>query len=350
MGTRLAVTVAGDVVRPTLLVGSFPYRDARETLRVSGPLLAGYAKRLTDGEAQGWTVFAARTIPDAEGVEREPSILDLPNRRVLRYRVSQDGTARRPRFRPAGYEEVVASSYAVFRELRDTGVIASGTRFQQSLPTPLGVIAQHFISPHVPLVLDHFQDAHFADVQGVLERVPHADLALQWDVAVEVINCLERQDPILAELYPLEAVAARIAAAVDFIPADVEVGIHLCYGNPGGRHVLEPQDLSKVVALCNAVCAQVSRPLDWVHMPVPVERNDEPYFAPLAELAMQKDTELYLGLVHLRDGLEGGTRRITAAKQFRSDFGVATECGFRYVATHDVPALLELHRELGRVR
>ena len=45
------------LVRPTLLVGSFPYQTPLETLSVSGPALAGIAKRFTDGESQGWTRF-----------------------------------------------------------------------------------------------------------------------------------------------------------------------------------------------------------------------------------------------------------------------------------------------------
>jgi hypothetical protein len=340
--------VTKQTLRPTLLVGSFPYRDARETLSISGPLLAGVAKRLTDGEAQGWTVFAASSIPRAEGIEPDDSSTQLPNRRVQKYRVRAGTSDQDIRFAPAGYSDIVASSYAVFRELRDAGTIAPGTRLQQSLPTPLGVVAQHFISEDVARVLPRFQDAHFADVQSMLAQIPHADFAVQWDVAVEVISAIEGQDPLLAELYPLDVLADLVACAIDIVPAEVEVGFHLCYGNPGGKHIIEPRDLSNIVPLANAIARNVHRPLNWVHMPVPIDRDDAPYFAPLRDLRLQDDTELYLGLVHLADGVEGGRRRIAAAAQARERFGVATECGFRYVAADDVPELLKLHRELGR--
>jgi hypothetical protein len=341
--------IDADLRHPTLLVGSFPYRDARETLTVSGPLLAGVAKRLSDGEAQGWTIFAARSIPSGAGIEPDDDFTQLPNRRIQMYRVRNGATAADIRFEPAGYEDIVISSYAVFRELRDAGVIAPGTRLQQSLPTPLGVIGQHFGAQDIPVVLDAFQAAHFADVRRLLERVPHRDLALQWDVAVEVISSLERRDPVFAELYPLEAVANLVAQAVDAIPLEVEVGIHLCYGNPGGHHIQEPYDLANVVELANAVAEKVHRRLNWVHMPVPIDRDDAAYFAPLRALRLAGDTEFYLGLVHLGDGVEGGTRRIRAASTVCSSFGIATECGFRYVPAADVPTLLELHRQLGRV-
>ena len=338
-----------EVHHPTLLVGSFPYSDARETLSVSGPLLAGAAKRLTDGEAQGWTVFAARTIPNAAGVEPDDRFTDLPNRRIQKYRVRSGATPADIHFSPAGYETIVASSYAVFRELRDAGTIAPGTRLQQSLPTPLGVVAQHFRAHDVPTVLEAFQTAHLADVERLVKQVPHHDLALQWDVAVELVTSLERLDPEFAELYPVDTIAGLIAKAVDAVPRDVEVGMHLCYGNPGGRHIIEPRDLGNAVKLANAVAGKVQRQLTWVHMPVPIDRDDAAYFSPLRDLALDGATEFYLGLVHLGDGVEGGTRRINAATRVRSEFGIGTECGFRYVAAADVPALLALHRELGRI-
>jgi hypothetical protein len=181
----------------------------------------------------------------------------------------------------------------------------------------------------------------------MLEQVPHADFAVQWDVAVEVITAIEGADPLLAELYPLEGLADLVAQAIDIVPAEVEVGFHLCYGNPGGKHIIEPRDLSNIVPLANAVARRIHRPLNWVHMPVPIDRDDAPYFAALRDLRLADDTELYLGLVHLADGVEGGRRRIAAAAQARGRFGIATECGFRYVAANDVPELLKLHRELG---
>ena len=62
-------------------------------------------------------------------------------------------------------------------------------------------------------------------------------------------------------------------------------------------------------------------------MPVPISRADAAYFAPLAGLQRPSGTDLYLGLVHAADGVEGTRRRMAAARQFVSDFGIASECG-----------------------
>jgi hypothetical protein len=60
---------------------------------------------------------------------------------------------------------------------------------------------------------------------------------------------------------------------------------------------------------------------------VPIERSDEAYFAPLGALELHRETELHLGLLHIRDGDEGAQARIDAARSAGvTSFGIATEC------------------------
>ena len=80
-------------------------------------------------------------------------------------------------------------------------------------------------------------------------------------------------------------------------------------------------------------------------MPVPRERSDDAYFAPLAELKLQPETELYAGLLHYTDGLDGAQRRMAAAGRAAPTFGLATECGFGRREPATIRPLLELHRE-----
>ena len=107
----------------------------------------------------------------------------------------------------------------------------------------------------------------------------------------------------------------------------IELGYHLCYGDAGHKHFVEPEDASKLVEVTHAISAGVGRLINWIHMPVPRNRTDDAYFAPLRQLLLHPETELYLGLVHFIDGVEGTRRRIAAAQKVVADFGVATECG-----------------------
>ena len=116
----------------------------------------------------------------------------------------------------------------------------------------------------------------------------------------------------------------RLAAAV---PADVELGFHLCYGDLDGKHFVDPIDATKMVELANLIIRSAQRPVTWLHMPVPIGRSDDAFYRPLRALSLDPETELYLGLVHAEDGLEGARQRIEAAKKFSPPFGVASECG-----------------------
>src|SRR5258708_34949166 len=88
----------------------------------------------------------------------------------------------------------------------------------------------------------------------------------------------------------------------------------------------------------------IHRPITWVHMPVPRDRHDDPYFSPLRDLRLKSGTELYLGLIHLTDGVECAKRRAAPAKRVVSDFGGATECRFGRRPPETIPELIRPHR------
>ena len=341
-------SLAEGVVRPVVLVGSFPFETAEETLTVSASGLAGVAGRLTDGEAQGWTTFPGKFMGEVEALEQDEGFTQLPNRRIPHFRLKKGIAPEQVHFKPAGYADLVRASFAIFRRLKEAGRIGQDVRFQQSLPTPFGVIAQ-YVKKDIEALLPGYEKTLFGELQHICSETPLNELAIQWDIAVEVVGALEGHFEGLLERFPMERLAALVAKAAAQVPEPTELGLHFCYGNPGGKHIIEPRDLSTIVPFCNEIFRLIPRKVNWVHMPVPIERDDKPYFAALADLKLAADTEFYLGLIHLRDGLAGGRRRIEAAKAYRKDFEIGTECGFRYVARESVPALLELHQQLARV-
>lgn len=126
---------------------------------------------------------------------------------------------------------------------------------------------------------------------------------------------------------PKNDMVSRIVRVCGWMPENVALGLHFCYGDYEHKHWKEPKDTALMVDLANAVFAGVHRKLDWLHMPVPRNRDDDAYFAPLAGLKLNSETQLYLGLVHYTDGVEGGKRRLKTAERHVRNFGIATECG-----------------------
>jgi hypothetical protein len=99
------------------------------------------------------------------------------------------------------------------------------------------------------------------------------------------------------------------------------------------------------VRMANAAYQAVIRPIDYYHLPVPRNRADETYFAPLKDLAIG-EAKLYLGLIHHTEGIAGSLRRVAIARKYVSGFGVATECGLSRRPKETIPELLRVHREV----
>ncbi len=164
---------------------------------------------------------------------------------------------------------------------------------------------------------------------------------LESNTAVEFAVLEGSMDSYLTN--PEEEIITRLVRLGSYVPPEVELGYHLCYGDAGHKHFKEPEDLSLLVTITNGIAAGLYRPLTWIHMPVPRDRTDQAYFAPLQELHLGEDTELYLGLVHRTDGVAGTRQRMEAARKFVTNFGIATECGLGRRSPKTIPEVLKIH-------
>jgi hypothetical protein len=123
------------------------------------------------------------------------------------------------------------------------------------------------------------------------------------------------------------------------------LGFHFCYGDLAHHHLVEPADLSVSVRMANLAISSAKRGVDWVHMPVPMNRSDDAYFAPLHGLK-GGDTKAFLGLIHLHDGVEGSLKRVEVARRYLRAFGIATECGLGRRSRETLEEVLRIHREV----
>lgn len=328
------------------LVGSVPLENAEAVFRAVAKNCS--VKRIPDGETGARTNWINWQIPklaaDPALMLHEPDPNAYPP--LPRIGLKPGKTVGDIALRDLGYASAAIESYATFKRLRDAGEIAKGTKFQVCLPTPFAV-TELFVAPVDGPKLDSWYDARIRDeLSKILAAVPHADLALQWDTAVE-FGVLEGVWPTWLP-NPMQELPARLVSLGNAVPADVELGFHLCYGDSGHKHFIEPKDTSMLVKVANTIVSGLTRRLDFLHLPVPRSRDDDAYYAPLRDLKIGPETELYLGLVHRTDGAEGAARRIAAAKKAHPSFGVATECGLGRRPAEHVEPLLALHDEIAR--
>jgi hypothetical protein len=330
------------------LVGSVPLGSSEAVFRAAAAAVGPWVARLPDGETGArtnwieWQIPMLGSDPALEVVPPDPDhYRPLPRVALREGQVAADIA-----LTGCGYADAAEASYVEFRRLRDAGVIAAGTRFQVCLPTPLATVAL-FVTPEDQAAVEAvYERLLLADLDRVLTAIPHEDLAIQWDTAVE-FGVLEGLFPVWFE--PAEAgIVERLVRIGNRVPADVELGFHLCYGDAGHQHFTQPTDAAILVRVANALADGLDRPLNWLHLPVPRERDDEAFYAPLADLRLADDTELYLGLVHRTDGMDGTQRRMAAASKVVPAFGISTECGFGRRPSETVPELLELHAAVAK--
>lgn len=338
-------------IRGAHLVGSVNLADAETVFRTVSDRLGDRLRRIPDGEVGErfyWIQFQTRRFDTMRGLSRIP-VEPYYLRGVFDgrpFRLDEGADADGLVFPELGYAEAALGSYAEFARLREAGVIAYGTRFQVSLPTPAAVIGAFIVPEDRAAIETGYERALLAELASILDGIPHDDLAIQWDTAVEFALLEGRIEPWFAEPGSpgvLDGIVARAARQAEAVPADVEVGYHLCYGDVEEQHFVQPADAGRLAAVIAGILDAAPRPITFFHLPVPIERDDPAYFAPLAAAGVPDETEVYLGLLHHEDGVDGALRRAAAAAAALSRFGVATECGFGRGPSDRTAGLLDLH-------
>jgi len=332
--------------RKVLLVGSVPLANAKEVFKESSARLGELIPRIPDGETgvrTMWILCQKDVMARAKNLKIHHQFDIAPGVQQTVYEVMD---ASKPVEFPAlNYAAAAKDSYREFVELKKAGKIAAATKFQVSLPTAVAVMSGFIVPESQAHVERPYSEALKKELQEIGQSIPHKELAIQWDVCHEVLFLEGWQLETFIDRSK-EGLLRRIVDLGNAVPSDIDLGFHLCYGDPGHKHLVEPKDLGLSVELANDIVKRSQRPVQWIHMPVPRGRKDDAYFEPLKNLRLPPTTELYLGLVHLTDGIAGARSRIETAERYRPEFGVACECGFGRRSPETVLPLLDLHREV----
>jgi len=331
-------------------VGSIPLPDAETVFRTLSAAAGRHLKRLPDGETgirKTWIKFLQDVLAANPAIE---VAADVPPFKFVQWDGKLIREIPRLRLRPGaqpdvatfqtGYADMAIESWGVFDRLQQEGVIPAGVKFQISLPTPIAPTYNNMVPSDraglLPALTQHF----VGEVEKIAAALPNDRIALQWDVCQEVLawEGYYEQGPVDVRVETVD-VLTRIG---DAVPAAIDLGFHLCYGSPADEHMVQPRDAGIMAEIVGAISAGVRRPVQFFHLPVPKPRVDDGYFAPLEELRLGPQTELYLGLVHYDDAAGNAARLAAARRHVRVD-GIATECGMARGDPTRLAALLAAH-------
>ena len=337
-----------------LLVGSVPLDTVEEVMQRFGGALGRYLPAIPDGEIgerRSWVNRLCYLIfnghADLETLRR-PKPIDgleqlLPRTRDDAWQFKVRPGAERVRFgNPGsrlGYARDAVASFFVFRTLREKGLLPADLHFQISIPMVNSVVRPlYFPDPRdLDRVRPGFEESLAAELDAIYARIPHEDLAIQWDCAWEVQAVCGAAAGVGHES-EIETHVAPIARLSRQMPAGVALGFHFCFGTFGGWPAFAPNDLGQTIDLVNEAVASTGRRVDWVHIPT-LDRSDAAFYAPLARLDA-KGARVYLGAIHNMATLKA---RLAAARPFLPEFGLAAYCGFGRTPPSEMPRILQDH-------
>jgi hypothetical protein len=339
--------------REVHLVGSVPGADAADVFERVGAALGQRLRRIPDGETgerQDWIVWLEKVFADSPALEKSDEVFRLHATATprIRYRLKPGRTAADVAFDNLFYADIAERSYRDFARLKRAGRIPAHCRFQIDL-VPAHSVIWLFLTDSLHAPLDPIYNAALKrEIDKIAARLPHDEIAIQFDVASAVFARLERSDVSSYGRDKTETLATFGNILIDLgnhVPRDIELLFHFCYGDSNHRHVVQPTDMADMVAMANRLSRGMARSIELIHMPVPRNRADDGYFAPLKGLELSPGTKLCLGLVHHTDGIEGTRRRLAAAERVVKDFSIATECGFGRRRPETIAELLRIHAE-----
>jgi len=331
-------------------VGSIPLPDAETVFRDLSKAAGKHLARLPDGETgirKEWIRFLHGVLAENPAIELAADVppfkftqwdgkvvREIPRRRV------KPGMMPKAEDIKTGYADMAIESWRLFERMQRAGTIPAGIKFQISLPTPIAPTYNAMIPDSRQKLLPALTQHFLQEVRRIADVVPNDRISLQWDVCQEVLAWEGYYDtgPVDFRTETLEV----LAKVGDGVPTGVDLGYHLCYGSPADQHMLLPKDTGIMVELMNAIAQRVKRPIQFFHLPVPKDRTDDAYFAPLEKLQLGAGTELYLGLIHHNDSA-GDAARLAAARRHARVDGIAAECGMARGDPARLPSLLAAH-------
>jgi len=341
-------------MRHVHLVGSVPLRNAREVFTTVSAALGPRLKRIPDGETgerSDWITWLEPAFAHNPALEKSDELFRIhaTGTARIRYRLRPGKSVRDVRFDNLFYADIAKASYAEFAKLKRQGLIPQGCRFQIDL-VPAHSVIWLFLQDDLHQPIDPvFNEALKREIDKIAAALPHDQISIQFDVASAVFARLQRGEPnAYGKTRPemLTAFSRILTDLANRVPGDIELMFHFCYGDSNHKHVVEPVDMADMVDVANRLCADIRRKIQLIHMPVPRDRGDDGYFAPLARLHLKPETELCIGLVHYTDGVAGTRKRLAVAERYAKDFSIATECGFGRRDPASIPDLLLIHAQV----
>jgi hypothetical protein len=335
------------------VVGSVPLDNAAQVFETLSKKLGPGLQSLPDGETGprlNWLPWLEPIFSEHGDFERSPEVFSVHASATpfKRWRPKPGVDPKSVRFTKLPHTGFALESWKDFQRLKKSGVIPANVRYQCDIASIPSLTAAFVEEQYHDVLTPALETAVIGEIRKICDAIPHKELAIQYDVASSIFFYLESGKPTKYGATREEMMKSFVPMHIrlgDAVPKDVHLYYHFCYGDNKHKHSIEPHDMTHLVNFANALSAGIGRTIEMIHMPVPRERSDDAYFAPLKGLKLRPGTKLALGLVHYTDGIEGTRRRMATADKYAKDYMIGTECGFGRRDPATLPKLLDIHAQ-----
>ena len=302
------------------LVGSIGLDSVPEVFRTLGRTSGRRLRRVPDGEVGGrrlwvswqYPLFRANAFLTATETAR-------PRTGFLELRLADGVRGDDVVFGEFGYAREARASFIDFIRAQQRGDLPSDARFQVCLPTPFAVVNSFCYADRCARnrtglrTGDGGRDRVAVRRNSARQALPsNGTSAWRWSSGMARIGAGARSVTTCRKLNSWRGCIAsrrrcRTMSSSAFISATVisRPSTSSSRATPA-RWSSWPMHSRRPIA----------HPLAFIHMPVPVERNDDDFFKPFENMQLDRKTEVYLGLVHAKDGAEGTRKRIAVASKY----------------------------------
>jgi len=328
------------------LVGSIPLGSSEAVFDLIGRYLKSSCKRVPDGETGdrrnwiGWqyNIFAKQEpLVQCRNKERDYQL--GPPFTFARGRSSEGIN-----FNNLGFAHNAIKSYELFEKKKKAGTLSMETKFLVALPTAFAPVYSFISYEAQDAIYPLYEKAILNEIDQIFEHVRLDNIAIQWDVATEM-SIFEKVFPVTFK-DEWEILIGRLTKIGNAVPLEAELGYHFCYGSMSNKHWKEPDDLSLCMLVFNELSRRLGREINFIHMPVPINRVDKDYYKPLQKWNSKPGQDIFLGSIHLDDGLEGNLARLKTASRYLENYGISTECGLGRREPAMIPEWMKLMSKL----
>ena len=255
--------------------------------------LGPFLRRMPDGETgerSRWVYFQRQMLLDHPAMEIDPTV---PPYKFVQWDGKVVREIEQLRFKPGvdpatvafetGYDKAALASWEVFKRLRDAGAIPRHVRFQVCLPTPQASGYLYVSGPARETYFDVYERA--AEGGAGQHRRRRSRRRSCRSSGTSARKCWpSRTISRTGRPHYKKQIFDMLGRLGDAVPAGVEMGYHLCYGSPRDEHLVQPKDSAILVEMMEGIAAATQRRIDFLHIPVPRDRTDDAYYAPLEDL------------------------------------------------------------------